>query len=129
MRNVETGPNVLPFPVRPRSGPARAPADVGDLRFRTLAGEEAWARLPEAVRARFGRRIAHGRTIVYAGEVVECRMSRCGRLLARLLRAIGGPLPLSSDAFLPAVVTVTEDKAGGGQYWTRLYGRKRGSRR
>jgi hypothetical protein len=53
-------------------------------------------------------------------------MSRCGRILAQLCRLIGAPLPLSRDAFVPAVVSVTEDPAGGGQFWTRLYGRRRG---
>lgn len=123
MAREQFGAKVLPFPARGRPDPE--PQPLGDLRFRKLAGEEGWARLPEAVRARFGHRPGHG-TIVYAGEVVECRMSRCGRLLAQLLRAIGAPLPLSRDAFVPAVVTVTEDPASGGQYWTRLYGRGRG---
>jgi hypothetical protein len=101
-------------------------AAVGDLRFRRLVGEEGWAQLPEAIRARFSRRIAAGSAIVYAGEVVECRMSRCGWLLAQLCRLVGAPLPLHRDAFVPAAVGVTEDEAGGGQIWTRIYGRRRG---
>ncbi|HEX5183774.1 MAG TPA: DUF4166 domain-containing protein [Allosphingosinicella sp.] len=112
---------VIPFP--PRPVPRPAPADVADLRFRTLVGEADWARLPVAVRARFGRHIGEGRSILYAGEVVECRMSRCGRLLAEALRPIGAPLPLSREAFVPASVSVTEDPASGGQFWTRIYGR------
>ena len=32
----------------------------------------------------------------------------------------------SRDAFVPAVVTVSEDGAAGGQFWTRIYGRSRG---
>jgi hypothetical protein len=120
---VETAEaKVIPFRPRPR-----AAADLGDLRFRTLVGEQGWALLPEAVRARFGRHVGEGRSIVYAGEVVECRMSRCGRLLAQLLRPIGGPLPLSRDTFVPATVSVTEDPASGGQFWMRIYGRRRGS--
>ena len=74
---------VIPFP-----GAARAPApaaEIGDLRFRTLIGEAAWAGLPEAVRARFGKRIAGCAAALYAGEVVECRISR-GRLAARPAR-------------------------------------------
>lgn len=111
---------ILPFPARPAVG-----RGVGDLRFRTVVGEADWARLPAAVRARFGKRIAHCRTVVYSGEVVECEISRCGRALAWLARLIGGPLPLTGDVFVPAVVCVTED-APGGQCWTRLYGRRRG---
>jgi hypothetical protein len=51
-------------------------------------------------------------------------MSRCGRLLARALRPIGAPLPLSRNAFVPATVCVTEDPASGGQLWIRIYGRR-----
>ena len=114
-------PKLFPFP-----GCRGRRSDLGDLRFRRLVGEEGWARLPEAVRRRFSHRVAAGRTIVYAGEVVECRMSRCGWLLAQLCRLVGAPLPLSRDAFVPATVTVTEDEVGGGQVWTRIYGRRRG---
>jgi hypothetical protein len=114
---------VIPFP---RRGPPAAPAPIGDLRFRTLAGEAAWDRLPEAVRARFERHIGAGAAILYAGEVVECRMNRCGRILSQLVRLIGAPLPLSRDACVPAAVSVTEDTGSGGQFWTRIYGRRRG---
>lgn len=117
----EAEAKVIPFRPRPRSA-----AGLGDLRFRTLVGEADWARLPEVVRARFGRHVGEGRSIVYVGEVIECRMNRCGRLLAQLLRPIGAPLPLSRDAFVPATVSVTEDPASGGQFWMRIYGRRRG---
>ncbi|MEO5774072.1 MAG: DUF4166 domain-containing protein [Sphingomicrobium sp.] len=113
--------NVIPF-----RRPARPDAQVGDLRFRTLVGEDAWMRLPEAVRARFGRHIGDCTTILYAGEIVECRMSRAGWLLAQLARLIGSPLPLRRDIFVPAAVSVTEDVATGGQFWTRIYGRADG---
>jgi hypothetical protein len=119
----EAEAKVVPFRPRPRS---QASVEAGDLRFRTLAGEADWARLPEAVRARFGNHVGEGRSIVYSGDVVECRMSRCGRLLAQLLRTIGAPLPLSRDTLVPATVTVTEDPASGGQFWTRIYGRRTG---
>jgi len=108
----------------PRRAPAAAP--VGDLRFRTLVGEEGWAQLPPAVRARFSHQLGGARTILYAGEIVECRMSRTGWALAQLARLVGGPLPLTRDLFVPAAVSVTEDPQSGGQYWTRLYGRRRG---
>jgi hypothetical protein len=121
---TEAEAKVIPF--RPRARSAAPAPGVGDLRFRTLVGEESWARLPEAVRARFGRQVGEGRSIVYAGEVVECRMSRCGRLLALLLRPIGAPLPLGGDTFVPATVSVTEDPASGGQCWMRIYGRHHG---
>jgi hypothetical protein len=105
--------------------PAGSP-ELGDLRFRTLIGEQDWAALPAAVRARFGKSVAGGRTVVYAGEIVECRMSGSGYLLAQLVRLVGAPLPLFRDVLVPAIVTVTEDAAAGGQFWTRIYGRRRG---
>ena len=115
---------VIPFPQRPAPVPVPSP-ELGDLRFRTLIGEAAWALLPEAVRARFGKSVA-GRVVVYAGEIVECRMSKAGRLLAQLMRLVGAPLPLSTDTFVPAVVSVSEDAEAGGQFWTRIYGRSTG---
>lgn len=108
---------------RPRAGTA---GDIGDLRFRRLLGEAAWAQLPPAVKVRFSKRLSGGRTAIYCGEVVECRMSLAGRVLAQLARAIGGPLPLSRDCWVPASVSVAEDPASGGQIWTRIYGRRRG---
>lgn len=115
--------DILHFPA-PR--PPAAATGVGDLRFRTLIGEEAWAALPEATRARFGKRVAGCVAIVYAGEVVECRISTLGWLLAQAARLIGGPLPTGRDADVPACVSVTEDAASAGQFWTRIYGRRRG---
>jgi hypothetical protein len=120
MEARRTDPRVVPFPAAHRR------SDLGDLRFRRLVGEEGWGQLPDAVRARFARRRAGGRTIVYAGEVVDCRMSRCGWALAQLCRLVGGPLPLSREAFVPATVAVTEEESGEGQIWTRIYGRRRG---
>ena len=55
-----------------------------------------------------------------------CTMSRAGWLLAQALRVIGAPLPLARQIGLPAVVTVTEDHASGGQNWTRVYARASG---
>jgi len=99
---------------------------LSDLRFRTLVRAADWSALPPAIRRRFTQRLAGGNTIVYSGEVVETRLSRAGWWLAQALRLIGGPLPLSTDARVPGVVTVTEDVARGGQIWTRLYARRAG---
>lgn len=114
---------ILAFPDRATPGGA---ASVGDLRFRALVGEAQWARLPAAVRARFGKRIAGCRTVYYAGEILECRMSRVGWWLAQLGRLIGAPLPLTRDVMVPASVCVSEDPVSGGQFWIRIYGRERG---
>jgi len=99
---------------------------IADRRFRTLLGEAAWASLPAAVRARFDKRIADCRAVTFAGEIIDCRMNRAGRLLAQAARLIGAPLPVSRDVNVPALVSVTEDPACGGQFWTRIYGRRRG---
>jgi hypothetical protein len=102
------------------------PLRLGDLRFRALLGEAEWAVLPQAIRRRFSKRLAGGETAVYVGTISETRFSRLGWLLAQLLRLIGGPLPTARDADIAAVVTVTEERATGGQVWTRLYARKHG---
>lgn len=115
-----------------RHGDGQPDESLGDLRFRALLSEQDWAALPPAVRHRFSRRLAHGATVVYAGTLVETRMSRAGWWLARALRPIGAPLPVSRDDNVASVVTVTEDLAGGGhsreqgQVWTRLYVRRAG---
>jgi hypothetical protein len=101
-------------------------APVADLRFRALLRDDDWAKLPSAVRSRFSKRLADGNTVVYVGEVLEMRMSRAGWLFAQAARLIGAPLPTSRDSHVPSVVTVTEDRAHGGQIWTRLYARRRG---
>jgi hypothetical protein len=116
------GAEIIPF----RARTAGAAPDLCDIRFRRLAGERAWAALPERVRARFSKRLGPGATALFTGEVVECRMSCAGRILAQAARLIGAPLPLSSDAFLPATVCVTEDAAAQSQFWTRVYSRARG---
>jgi hypothetical protein len=107
-------------------------ADIGlgtavcDLRFRALLGSASWARLPAPVRTRFSKRLQPGRAVTYAGRIVHSRRTWLGAAIAQAARAIGAPLPLRDDLGVPAVVTVTEDAATGGQFWTRLYGRLRG---
>ena len=82
--------------------------------------------MPKAVRERFSKRLCAGAAFTYVGEIVESRRTSPGRLLAQLCRLIGAPLPLFDDVGVPAVVTVTEDAATGGQFWTRMYGQVRG---
>lgn len=109
-----------PADAKPVAGP------LGDLRFRALLGPADWAALAPAIRRRFSKRLADRRTAVYAGEITDMRMTRIGWLLAQAARIVGAPLPLDRQAGLPATVTVTEDPASGGQFWTRIYGRRRG---
>lgn len=113
-------PNELPAALV--ASPDRQVA-IDDIRFRTLLGEEAWARLPEAVRRRFSKRLAPGQTIIYAGEVEATSLSWAGRLLSFLARAVGAPLPLTNGATGPALVIVSEDERLGGQCWLRIYNR------
>lgn len=107
--------------------PDTAPIEkLGDIRFRALLGAQQWALLPPAVQQRFSKRVAGGRTVVYKGKVTAIAFSRTGFALAHLLRLIGSPLPISRATGNPSVVSVTEDAASGGQFWTRLYVRERG---
>ena len=99
---------------------------LGDLRFRALLSGADWAALPPAIRRRFSKRVAGGKTAVYSGLVEFTYLSRLGWLFAQLARLCGGPLPLSREAGVPAVVSVTEDMVTGGQIWTRLYARRDG---
>ena len=100
---------------------------VADDRLRKLLGAKEWDALPKAVRRRFGKRLTNGASLVYQGRVVAMRMNLAGRLLAHLARAFGGPLPYDLSAVdRPAVVSVTEDCAGQGQFWVRQYGRAAG---
>ncbi len=95
--------------------------EQADERFGALLADADWDTLPAAVRRRFGRKVKGGGTISYVGQVTECRMSRLGWAVAQAARLIGGPLPLRRDVGVAAAVNVTEDEAGGGQFWLRHY--------
>ena len=102
---------------------AGADAEVLDCRFRTLVGEAGWGRLPAAVQRRFSRGLGPGVVQLYVGEVLETRLSRAGRVLSFLARAIGAPLPLQDGMKGGATAAVMENDALGGQSWTRTYER------
>jgi len=104
--------------------PQSAPATLSDARFRALVGETAWAQLPEPVQRRFSKCLAPGEAHIYRGTVVATELSRAGRVLAFLARAIGAPLPLTDGATGPALAAVVEDERLGGQSWTRMYVRQ-----
>ncbi|MFN0193100.1 MAG: DUF4166 domain-containing protein [Aestuariivirga sp.] len=115
----------------PRRAPLQVPppADdtaLGDLRFRALLSRDDWNKLPEAVRKRFSKRLSGGGTALYVGKVTAVRMSRAGRVLGKLLRPAGAPLPLFADVGVASVVSVTEDARTGGQVWTRMYANRQG---
>ena len=101
--------------------------ELGDTRFRKLLGRKKWNSLPAAVRKRFSKRTQKGESYIYKGYILHSRMNSFGRILAQALRLIGGPLPVDKDnEDLAAIVTVTEDKDGNGQFWSRQYNRKHG---
>ncbi|MCX8254142.1 hypothetical protein RHCH11_RHCH11_02014 [Beijerinckiaceae bacterium RH CH11] len=103
-----------------------APEPQVDPRFRALLTAEDWARLPAPVQRRFSQRLEGGASHIYRGEIVETTMSRAGHWLSQIARLVGAPLPLWRDDGVAAVVTVTEDVAGNGQHWTRVYARRGG---
>ncbi|AMN45060.1 hypothetical protein RHPLAN_66540 [Rhodoplanes sp. Z2-YC6860] len=127
LANMNVPDSARTIPVRaPRETQETTQDTLLDLRFRALMSDAEWSSLPQAVRRRFTKRLSGGRTAVYAGEILETRMNFAGRCLAQLARLIGAPLPTSTDAHVPIVVTVTEDMATGGQIWTRLCTRRDG---
>lgn len=100
---------------------------LNDNRFHTLLGAAHWQQLPKAIRQRFGKRVKGGESVTYQGAVTEMRMNWAGWLLAQAARLIGAPLPYDqSSVGQPAIVVVTEDIAGSGQFWVRQYGRYSG---
>lgn len=104
----------------------RPATPLTDRRFRELLGPLPWRQLPSAIRRRFSHQIPTGASMVYCGQVLETRLSKFGWLLAQAGRVLDGPLPLENQTDTPSVVTVTDDPAGGGQLWTRQYGRATG---
>ncbi|MEM7216098.1 MAG: DUF4166 domain-containing protein [Pseudomonadota bacterium] len=99
----------------------------GDDRFRKLLGDKEWDGLPAAIQKRFGKRFGPGQSVAYQGVVTRMWFSRAGRILAHLVRLVGGPLPYDTKSTgQPAVVCVTEDTESHGQFWIRQYGRRRG---
>ena len=88
--------------------------------------DEDWGRLPVAIWRRFSKRLGDGKTVVYVGEIDDVSFSPVGWWVAQLARVIGGPLPTGCETGVPAIVTVTEDAAGGGQIWTRICARRHG---
>ena len=100
---------------------------LGDTRFPHLLGAKTWQALPRDVRQRFSKRVKQGESQIYKGYVICTHMSPLGWGLAQALRLMGGPLPIDRhNQDFAATVTVTEDKDGNGQFWSRQYNRKHG---
>jgi hypothetical protein len=93
-----------------------------DAPFRDLLGAQ-WDALPHAVQRRFAQQLSARASIAYRGEIITCQISRAGWWLAQAARLVGAPLPLSDDVGIAATVSVTGDRDGISQHWTRQYGR------
>ena len=100
----------IPSPVADRREPAR------DLDLAALVGAAGWARLPAAVRRRFG--VGHG-SATYVGRMA-LRCSPGGRVFAALARVFGSPLSGASDEAVPTSVRVFDDGRGG-MVWERSF--------
>jgi len=98
-----------------------------DKRFQNCLSPQAWQALPAAVQNRFASKVAPGEARVYRGRIDHTEINLAGRLLAQFLRLIGAPLPLDSrNEGAPAIVSITDDALGNGQFWVRQYGRPKG---
>jgi hypothetical protein len=90
------------------------PAEPLDLAAMVGPG---WARLPAAVRRRFG---AHAARVTYAGRM-DLRCSPLGRVIAWLAWPLRGPLVPRCVSDVPASVEVYPD-GHGGVVWSRQLG-------
>lgn len=90
------------------------PAEALDLAAQVGPG---WARLPAAVRRRFG---THAAPVTYTGRM-DLRCSRLGRVIAWLALPLRGPLVPHCVSDVPASVDVHPDGRGG-VVWRRHLG-------
>jgi hypothetical protein len=97
----------LPAPTADASRPLDLPA---------LVGADGWARLPAAVRRRFGP--GHG-SAHYVGRM-ELRCSPVGRIVAGVSRLFGSPLSGVTAPAVPTSVRVFDDGQGG-MVWERRF--------
>lgn len=104
-----------PLTLEPPHRAAARSADCGGVRG--ALGEEAWARLPPAVQARF---VDCAAVVEYRGRFEIVRASLIGRWLALLCRLIGTPVAPYTGSHVPASVRVFGD-GNGGVVWERSY--------
>ena len=86
------------------------------LDLATLVGAAGWARVPAAVRRRFG--VDHG-AATYVGRM-ELRCTPVGRVFAVLSRLLGSPLSAVTSTAVPTTVRVFDDGCGG-MVWERRF--------
>ena len=103
--------SLLPTLRRPARAVASRPLDLA-----VLVGADGWARLPAAVRCRFG--VDHG-AATYVGRM-ELRCSPVGRVHALMARLFGSPLCGATSSNVPTSVRVFDD-GHGGMVWERRF--------
>ena len=84
--------------------------------LKEVLGNDAWTRLPEAVRVRFAEA---ARAVDYVGEFEVVRASLFGRIIAWACQAIGTPVVPRTGNNVAAIVHV--GPAGQGVEWCREY--------
>jgi hypothetical protein len=84
--------------------------------LQSVLGPAAWARLPQAVRERFGEPPI---AVDYVGEFDVVRASWLGRLLALLCQLLGTPVVPRTGLHVPAIVHVGPTRSGVA--WNREY--------
>ena len=102
--------------VTPDDATRAAPIPHRPLDLAALVGPEGWARLPAAVRRRFG--VGHA-DVTYTGRMA-LRCSPVGRVQALLSRLFGSPLTGANANAVAAVVRVHDD-GDGGMVWARSF--------
>jgi len=93
----------------------KLPAD-----YRSLLGDDAWARLHPDIQTRFSIEHAH-LSVTYRGVMQQVYLSFAGKLLAQLCRLIGTPLALCCGTDIPIEVKVYPDSTLQGMTWDRYY--------
>lgn len=107
---------ILDSTIRLRTTANRGPTTVG-VDYQRLLGDEAWRRLPAAIRRRFAT--PHADEIHYVGRFGEVSASRFARVLAQFGRLVGEPLAARVGTDVPAHVRVY--RQGDATVWERAY--------
>ena len=95
------------------------PEEMGaGVDYRRLLGDEAWQRLPRAVRRRFSHECS--REVTYVGRMERVVLNPAGRVLAAACRWVGEPLVAAEGTGVPAHVRVFTERRGG-TVWERAY--------
>src|SRR5258708_3571468 len=95
--------------------------DLGErgIDFARLVGPRGWARLPAAIRRRFGH--ASPDAVRYIGTMHEVACSAAGFFLAQLCRLFGTPLAPWRGVDVPVAIALRPDPGSGGMVWERHY--------